>query len=183
MKNKKVFAIIFAVIFAVAIGIVIYSTQSSKTDENPEIEASQSVTKSTTVPATAPTEKIESVVTANEDKTQAQSTEVPKSVQGKYWYLFDDEKKTAYVFQFEKTNQVNLAYFGEETIGGLDAEYTKGYCVYSYSDGKISIKDMPDQFPDSSFDFKVKKGKVVYGKAELEAMKDLSLDNALTHFE
>ncbi|WP_294835062.1 hypothetical protein [uncultured Eubacterium sp.] len=183
MKNKKVFAIILAIIVAIAVGIVVYMTNSSKQDETPNATISQTAKTEATVSTTAPVSKESEVVATEAGSTKNESTEVPKSVQGKYWYLFDDKKQTAYAFQFDKNNQVNIAYFGEETISGLDAEYTKGYCAYSYSDGKISIKEMPDQFPDSSFDFKVKKGKVVYGKAELEAMKDLSLDNALTHFE
>lgn len=182
MKNKKILAIILAIVFAVAVGVVIYSTQASKNDKQPETEVSQSVTKDTTVPATAPLQKEDEVVTITEESTKKTSAEVPKAVQGKYWYLYDDEKLTVYVFQFDKNNQVNLAYFGNETISGLDAEYTNGYSVYSYSNGKITIKDLPDQFPDSSFTFKVKDNKVMSGKTELEAMDDLSLDNALRHF-
>lgn len=182
MKNKKILAIILAIVFAVAVGVVIYSTQASKNDKQPETEVSQSVTKDTTVPATAPLQKEDEVVTITEESTKKTSAEVPKAVQGKYWYLYDDKKLTVYVFQFDKNNQVNLAYFGNETISGLDAEYTKGYSVYSYSNGKITIKDLPDQFPDSSFTFEVKDNKVMSGKTELEAMDDLSLDNALRHF-
>lgn len=182
MKNKKILCIIIAIIIVISAVIAIIFAVKPKSNTDTVSEQTTADVTNTTVPATAPTEvtvKDESTVKPTKSN---KATEVPKAVQGKYLYLYDDEKLTVYAFEFDKNNQVNLAYFGKETIEGLDAEYTKGYSVYSYNDGKVTIKDLPDEFPISSFSFEIKNGKVMQGKTELEAMDDLSLDNALRHF-
>ena len=178
MKNKKLVCIIAAVIIIVAVIAIIFAV---KPKDNTEVTSEQT-TVTTTIAATAPTEVIVKDETSVKQTAKNELTQVPKAVQGKYWYLYDDDKLTVYVFQFDKNNQVNLAYFSKENIEGLDAEYTKGYSVYSYSDGKITIKDLPDEFPISSFSFDVKNNKVMQDKTELESMDDLSLDDALRHF-
>lgn len=182
MKNKKTFCIIIAIIIVIAAVIAIMYAINPKSNTDSVNEQTTANVTNTTIPATAPTE-----VTVKDESTfkptkDGKANEVPDAVQGKYWYLYDDEKLTVYVFEFGKNNQVNLAFFGKETIEGLDAEYTKGYSVYYYNDGKVTIKDLPDEFPISSFSFEIKNGKVMQGKTELEAMDDLSLDNALRHF-
>ncbi len=181
MKNKKLICVFAAVIIIAAVIAIIFAV---KPKDNTQATSEQTTvtTTGTTVAATAPTEVIVKDETSVKQTTKSKSTQVPKAVQGKYWYLYDDDKLTVYVFQFDNNNQVNLAYFSKENIEGLDAEYTKGYSVYSYSDGKITIKDLPDEFPISSFSFDVKNNKVMQDKAELESMDDLSLDDALRHF-
>lgn len=180
MKNKKVLQIILAIIVIIAAVVVIVLAVKSGSNEKPT-EATESVSVETTVPATSPTAGATQIQSTTKN-AEPSVAELPKAIQGKYWYLYDDDKLTVYAFEFDKNNQVNLAYFGSETIKGLDAEYTKGYSVYSYSDGKVTIKDLPDEFPISSFTFDIKNNKVYNGKTELEEMDDLSLDNALRHF-
>ena len=180
MKNKKVLQIILAIIVIIAAVVVIVLAVKSGSNEKPT-EATESVSVETTVPATSPTAGATQIQSTTKN-AEPSVAELPKAIQGKYWYLYDDDKLTVYAFEFDKNNQVNLAYFGSETIKGLDAEYTKGYSVYSYSDGTVTIKDLPDEFPISSFTFDIKNNKVYDGKTELEEMNDLSLDNALRHF-
>lgn len=181
MKNKKLIIIITAAVLIVAVIAIIFAVKPKNDTETVSEQTTVTVTEST-VPATAPTEVLTEEKTSVKTSEKGNTAEVPKFVQGKYWYLYDDDKLTVYVFEFDKNNQVNLAYFNKENVEGLDAEYTKGFSVYSYSDGKITVKDLPDEFPISSFSFEIKDGKVMQGKTELEAMDSLSLDDALRHF-
>lgn len=183
MKAKKIIAIVLAAVVIAAAAVAVVFSVSPKRSKVSTEQSSETVSASDTVtPSTAPKAEEKTETVPRQTTSKREKAEVPKSVKGKYYYLYDDDKLTVYVFEFDENNKVNLVYFSSDNINGLDAEYTKGYSVYSYSKNKVTIKDLPDAFPISSFELEIKDGKVLQGKTELEEMDDLSLDNALRHF-
>lgn len=177
-KLSTFFTIGWIVVFVIVIALVLNPKESRPVND---VVATTVVTTQKQTTTLAHLEEI----TIEEETTTQPTTENPdvKKAKESYWYLFDDQEYTCYVFKFSKDDSnVDLAYFSPETLQGLDAQYTTGFSIYRENGNMLSMKNLPDNFPIKKFDLEIKGDKIYCGKNELVKEKELSLDNALRHF-
>ena len=96
--------------------------------------------------------------------------------------MYNKDENSCYAFLIKDDGNADIAYFGAETLDGLDAQYSTGYSVYTASDSSLTFKDMPDNFPISSFTFDIKDDRLFYKGTELKSYDEISLKNALKHY-
>lgn len=184
MKNNKKAKAVFAIVLVVAIAAVVAVFVAKGFEKDQQTTTAPATEKTTVIiKNTKPTVKVDDVDTTVAKTSTTQKSDDIQKIKGTYWYLFDNDKCTCYVFNFSKdSSNVDLAYFPEETINGMDPEYSKGYSIYKENANQIVIENMPDAFPIKNFTLTVKDGKVFCGDTQLEQNDQLNLNNALRHF-
>lgn len=182
MDNYKKLSTFFTIGWIVVFAVVIFLVLNPK-DAKPVNDA-VATTVVTTQKQTTTVAYLEETTIVEETTTQPTTENLDvKNAKGAYWYLFDDQEYTCYVFCFSKDDSnVDLAYFSPETLQGMDAQYTTGFGIYRENGNTISMKNLPDNFPIKKFDLEVKGEKVYCGKTQLVKENELSLNNALRHF-
>ena len=177
MNRKKTLRIIIAIL-AIALACILPFIFANNKDKPQDAPTTEAQTQATSTPALPTVEES----TLNELPSTTQKKNPLASIVGKCWFLYDKDENSCYAFLIKDDGNADIAYFGAETLDGLDAQYSTGYSVYTVSDSSLTFKDMPDNFPISSFTFDIKDDRLFYKGTELKSYDEISLKNALKHY-
>ena len=177
MNRKKTLRIIIAIL-AIALACTVPFIFANNKDKPQEVQTTEGQIQTTKQPVLPTVEES----TLNEVPSTTDKKDVLESIVGKAWILYNKDDNSCYAFLIKEDKNVDLAYFNTETLDGLDAQYSTGYSVYTVSNNKLMIKEMPDNFPVSSFTFDIKDDKLFYNGTELKSYDEISLKNALKHY-
>lgn len=178
MKNKALIAVIACVAIAAAGLGAGYAVGVNK---------NQPTTETTTkAPATELTDTTAAVTDTTAEATSAEeSTEarVDLSFANKgYWYVYDEDSKTAYAISFSGKNKVKLAYFNRENVEGDDAKYYSGDATYSVAGDTVTISGLPSDASLKTIELKVKDSKFFYKDVEVKNNDKLTIDIPFEHY-
>lgn len=175
MKSKKKTAVIIAVVIIAAVivsaALIIHNNKSKQTPlEN--ITVSESVLPSHPLKIDDDTSEL--------TMTEAEQTANISSVKYRWWYLYNNDKKTCYAFYLGDNSRVDLAYFDDTVLQGEN--YKSGYSVYTQDGDDIILRHLPDSFPIKNFTFTLKDGKLYLNGEELIIGSSPSNENFIKHF-
>lgn len=175
MKSKKKTTVIITVVIIAAVivsaALIIHNNKSDSTPLE-DITVNESVLPSHPL-------KIEN--DASElTTTEAKPTADISSVKYRWWYLYNNGKKTCYAFYLSDNSRADLAYFDDTVLQGED--YKSGYSIYTQDGDDIILRHLPDSFPIKNFTFTLKDGKLYLNGEELTNGSSPSNENFIKHF-
>ncbi|MCR5206978.1 MAG: hypothetical protein K6C14_00690 [Eubacterium sp.] len=177
------------VILTLVITALAVSACAAKKPAEPENGTTgEAVTEAVTVTEKTVTEAVSETETETVTETVTEaptvSDEEYAAIENGVWYLYDEDERTAYAFEFTGRDRVEISYFDSDNTDGLDAEYFSTSEDYEakISDGEtvIGLEDPINE--NESFEFTFKDGKIFFGKDELVNEKSVSLDTVFNHF-
>ncbi|MBQ3904967.1 MAG: hypothetical protein II744_08325 [Eubacterium sp.] len=187
MNKNRGIIIALVILIAAAIGAAFFVLNRPAKNETTTSKPAESITVETwdePESTTAQSTTAESTTAESATVEATVSAEDYEAVKTGVWYLFDDDARTAYAFEFTGKDRVEIAYFDSNNADGLDAKYfttSEDYEIKSL-EGETVI-ELADPINESEeFMFTVQKGKVCFGKEKLRNEKEVSLDIVFNHF-
>ncbi len=182
-----------AIILSVLMAALAFSSCSAKpeTKGSAESESKSEAVEATTEAVTEATtaEKVTEELTTEktEELTSEATTEAKPDysfLQSGVWYLYNDDEKTAYAFEFTSDSKVDVSYFDSNNTQGLDAKYSTESENYTVNvvEGETILELADPVNRNESFMFTLKKNAVYFGKEKLASEKEVSLDLVFSHF-
>ena len=130
MNRKKTLRIIIAIL-AIALACILPFIFANNKDKPQEAPTTEAQTQATSTPALPTVEES----TLNELPSTTQKKNPLASIVGKCWFLYDKDENSCYAFLIKDDGNADIAYFGAETLDGLDAQYSTALSLYFNEEG------------------------------------------------
>lgn len=186
MEKKKIIAIIACVlVLAIGVGSGIYfggnkNSENETTKELTTVLSTEQTTALTTEEVTVSTTAVSTT-----DTTISTTKKDPNAfLYDGYWYIFDDDKVSAYAIKFEENGNAKISYFNTDNVMGGDAKYLKnGSADYKINGKKINVSNLPAGCGDEGLELELKSDNTVYFLGvQAQHKKDLKLDYPFNYF-